>query len=121
MSVLVRDVVAVVVRCEHGLRAPVRPVARLLGGSGVRQVGHASVQRVTCALLAPSHGFSQQVLPQGLEAVASVAVRHAPCGTAARQMSEEQCVAFDDVWLQACDGWPLAKPSLPQAMALAAV
>lgn len=74
MSESVHDVV---VCCGHGPCAPVRPVARLLGGSGQRQVRAASVPRVTCALLAARR------LETAVPNAVVMALAHAPSGKTA--------------------------------------
>lgn len=110
MSDLVRDVV---VGCDHGLRAAVRPVACLLGGSGRREVKSASMPRVTCALLAPSGA----AWARRLEAEASAATCHAPRGTTVRQIPVEFIGACRDVSL----GVPLGTSATQRATALATV
>jgi hypothetical protein len=101
MSDLVRDVV---VSCDHGLRAAVRPVACLLGGSGRRQVKPTSVPRVTCALLTPSGA----ALARRLEAEVSAATCHAPCGTTVRQIPAEFFGACGDRDWQGFNAWTFA-------------
>lgn len=103
MSDLVRDLV---VGCGHGRCATVRPVARLLGGSGQRQVRPASVPRVTCALLAARR--PQATVPN----VVAVAIAHAPSGQAAPTVPVEFVGVPVDV--------PLGTPAAQLATAVAA-